>query len=215
MFTGLIEETGTVQTVRKDSRGIRLVIASPGISKEVQVGDSVATNGVCLTVTNVLSGGVEMDVMEQTLRNTAISTYKTGQLVNLERAMRADGRLDGHLVSGHVDGLGTIRRVVADGFARQIWIQPEQTDLLKYIVPKGSIAVSGISLTVADVTESQFMVSIIPHTAEHTTLHTAQAGQVVHLETDILAKYVEKLLISNAGSEASSLQRRIGQWKAR
>jgi riboflavin synthase len=185
MFTGLVKSTGTVASLA----GGRLRVDAP---LELSEGDSVAINGVCLTATAVVAGGFEADVMPETLRRTALGGLAEGDRVNLELPLRASDRLDGHLVQGHVDGTGTVESVADDGFARMVRISAA-SELLRYVVEKGSIAVDGVSLTVAEADDGGFAVALIPETLERTTLGTAAPGQAVNLEVDVLAKYVEKL----------------------
>jgi riboflavin synthase len=186
VFTGLVDRTGWVV-----SPGERLSIRAELI--DLVPGDSVAVNGVCLTATEVGDDGFDADVMPETLRRTSLGSLAEGDHVNLELPLRASDRLGGHIVQGHVDGLGTVEAVTEEGFARvvQIGAPPE---LLRYVVEKGSIAVDGVSLTVAEVDENGFSVSLIPETLERTNLGEAVEGRTVNLEVDVLAKYVEKLV---------------------
>ena len=193
MFTGLIEEVGTLRAVRRGAHSSVLSIGARAILEDLKVGDSVAVNGVCLTATTVDAGGFTADVMHETLRRSSLSALAPGSPVNLERAMAADGRFGGHIVSGHIDGTGTITARRRDDNA--VWYTVAASpSLLRYIVEKGSIAMDGISLTVAEVTERDFSVSVIPHTAAVTILGGKGPGDVVNLETDVIGKYVEKLL---------------------
>ena len=193
MFTGLIEEVGALRAVRRGAHSSVLSIGARAILEDLMVGDSVAVNGVCLTATEVDAGGFTADVMHETLRRSSLSALTPGSPVNLERAMAADGRFGGHIVSGHIDGTGTITARRRDDNA--VWYTVATSpSLLRYIVEKGSIAIDGISLTVAEVTERDFSVSVIPHTAAVTILGGKGPGDVVDLETDIIGKYVEKLL---------------------
>lgn len=202
MFTGIVEEIGRVKSIRRGAKSFTLEIAAGKVLEDTQVGDSICTNGVCLTVTSLASAGVfTADVMPETVRRTALAELKPGSEVNLERALSLNTRLGGHIVSGHVDGLGKIMRRTQDDNA--IWLEIGcGTELLRYIVEKGSITIQGVSLTVAKVTANSFSVSLIPHTQSATTLHAAKAGDTVNLETDILAKYVEKLLSSESSSSS-------------
>jgi riboflavin synthase len=190
MFTGLVQELGTVTAVDATDDGVRLTVAT-GLS--LQPGDSVAVNGVCLTATELPDGAFRADVMHETLRRSSLAGLGAGSRVNLELPLRADDRLGGHFVQGHVDGLGTVRDVRAEGFARVVTIAAP-AELLRYVVEKGSIAVDGVSLTVAGLGEDWFSVSLIPETLERTVLGTAERGQTVNLEVDVLAKYVERLV---------------------
>jgi len=192
MFTGLVADKGTVTAVDATADGVRLAVRT-ALAPEISEGDSVAVNGVCLTATAIAGGGFSADVMHETLRRSSLAEVSEGAEVNLELPLRASDRLGGHVVQGHVDGLGTITGVTEDGFARVVVISaPAET--LRYVVEKGSIAVDGISLTVASVTDVAFSVSLIPETLERTNLGAAAPGQPVNLEVDVLAKYVEKLV---------------------
>lgn len=193
MFTGIIEEVGKVKSIHGSGNAYQLAIACHEVLEGTKIGDSIAVNGVCLTVTKLFSDGYEADVMPETLHRTAFQHLRPNSPVNLERAMAADGRFGGHIVSGHIDGVGTIREIRPDENA--VWYAIEtQESLLHYIVEKGSIAIDGISLTVAKVSESDFSVSIIPHTRANTSLAGKKAGDLVNLECDIIGKYVDKLL---------------------
>jgi riboflavin synthase len=191
VFTGLVQDLGTVTAVDATSDGVRLAVRTP-LAEELTQGDSVAVNGVCLTATSVVAGHFSADVMHETLRRSSLADVAGGMRVNLELPLRASDRLGGHVVQGHVDGVGTVRETREEGFARVVTIGAG-ADLLRYVVEKGSIAVDGISLTVAGVGDDWFSVSLIPETLERTNLGTAVPGQPVNLEVDVLAKYVEKL----------------------
>jgi riboflavin synthase len=192
MFTGLVGDIGHVVTADTTPDGQRLQIAT-GLAGEIAEGDSVAVNGVCLTATRVTPEGFTADAMHETLRRTSLGAAVAAGRVNLELPLRASDRLGGHIVQGHVDGLGEVRSVVPEGFARVITIAAP-AELLRYVVEKGSIAVDGISLTVARLDEDAFAVSLIPETLERTTLGAAEPGTRVNLEVDVLAKYVERLV---------------------
>lgn len=192
MFTGLVEDLGTVEAVERTAEGVRLVVRSR-LASDVAPGDSVAVNGVCLTVVEPQDGTFGFDVMNESLRRSALGAVQTGGRVNLELAMRADARLGGHVVQGHVDGVGEIAGIREDGFARIVEVRADP-DLLRYVVEKGSIAVNGVSLTVSAIGEGSFEVSLIPETLERTTLGDSEAGVPVNLEVDVMAKYVEKLI---------------------
>jgi riboflavin synthase len=194
VFTGLIADLGTVVARDATEDGVRLRVES-ALAGELRDGDSVAVNGVCLTAVGADAAGFGADVMHETLRRSSLGEVGPGTRVNLELPLRADARLGGHVVQGHVDGLGAVREVREDGFARIVAIAADPA-LLRYVVEKGSIAVDGVSLTVAAVDGDWFSVSLIPETLERTTLGTAAKGAPVNLEVDILAKYVEKLLPS-------------------
>lgn len=195
MFTGLVEEIGKVQSIIKSTKSARIIIKASRVLEGVGIGDSLCTNGVCLTVTEFTSHSFSVDVMAETMRRSNLHKLSTGDEVNLERALRVGDRLGGHIVSGHIDGMGTITSYENEDNA--IWVTIEtSTEVLRYIVQKGSIAIDGISLTVAYVDETVFKVSIIPHTKEVTTLLRKKVGDVVNLECDMIGKYIEKLLLS-------------------
>lgn len=203
MFTGIIEEVGTVQTVQHSGNSSFIKIKAEKVLTDVQLGDSIAVNGVCLTVTEFDKTSFRADVMHETLNRSSLGSLKNGSPVNLERAMSANGRFGGHIVSGHIDGTGIISEIKNDGIA--IWYTINTTpEIMRYIIEKGSIAIDGISLTVAKVTDSSFSVSIIPHTAEKTVLSYKKNGDTVNLENDIVGKYVEKL-IQSADEKKSSI----------
>jgi riboflavin synthase len=192
VFTGLVADLGTVAALEATGDGVRLRVTST-LAAELSEGDSVAVNGVCLTATQVADGQFTADVMHETLRRSSLAEVADGTRVNLELPLRAADRLGGHVVQGHVDGVGAIRDAVEDGFARVVTIDAPP-ELLRYVVEKGSIAVDGVSLTVASVTADTFSVSLIPETLERTNLGAAAPGTPVNLEVDVLAKYVEKLV---------------------
>lgn len=193
MFTGIIEELGRISGMKKNATSIVLSIEAKKILEDIHLGDSIAVNGVCLTVTNTISGGFQADVMHESIRRSSLLELRAGSQVNLERALRLDTRLGGHIVTGHVDSIGNIRKIIHDGIAEvfQISLVPELQGL---IVEKGSIAVDGISLTVAEVQEKYFTISIIPHTIANTTLSAKKIGSIVNLETDILGKYIYQFI---------------------
>ena len=193
MFTGLIAELGTVERLAEDSTTCRLTVRAPMILPGVKIGDSIAVNGVCLTVVRLLGNTFTADVMPETVRRTTLHQLQPGDKVNLEKALRPTDGLDGHIVQGHVEGVGKIQQITPEGNALVYRIEAPR-ELLRYIVEKGSIAVDGISLTVTEADGSGFGVSLIPHTAKMTTLGYKSAGDAVNLETDILARYVEKML---------------------
>jgi len=192
MFTGLVQALGTVTAVEPSADGVRLTVAAP-LAAELQPGDSVAVNGVCLTAVDPNAERFAADVMNETLRRSSLAAAIEGAQVNLELPLRAHDRLGGHVVQGHVDGLGMVAEVEPDGFARRIRIAAAP-DLLRYVVEKGSIAIDGVSLTVAAVDDESLTVSLIPETLERTSLGAAAPGRTVNLEVDVLAKYVEKLV---------------------
>lgn len=193
MFTGIVEEMGILRSVRRGAHSAVLSIGAETVLSDLKIGDSVAVNGVCLTATTVDAGGFTADVMHETLNRSSLGALAPGNPVNLERAMAADGRFGGHMVAGHIDGTGTITETRRDDNA--VWYTVSAApSLLRYIVEKGSIAIDGISLTVAAVEADRFFVSVIPHTAAVTVLGRKQPGDIVNLETDLIGKYVEKLL---------------------
>jgi riboflavin synthase len=191
VFTGLVADLGTVAALDRGDDGLRLRVTTQ-LAHELSPGDSVAVNGVCLTAVDVNGGAFSADVMEETLRRSSLGPLGEGDSVNLELPLRASDRLGGHVVQGHVDGTGTVASVRDDGFARVVRIAAAP-DLLRYVVAKGSIAVDGVSLTVSEVDDEAFAVSLIPETLERTTLGAAAPGRTVNLEVDVFAKYVEKL----------------------
>lgn len=192
MFTGLVEEGGRVVEVRPGTEGARLVIGADVVLDGLQVGDSVAVNGACLTAVEISRDGFAVDCVAETLRRTALGGLRPGDRVNLERPMRLGDRLDGHLVQGHVDGVGTVRAVRDEGESAVLEIAAPP-GLLRYVVEKGSIAVDGVSLTVAARLPDAFAVALIPHTMAVTTLGPGALDRLVNLEVDVVAKYVESL----------------------
>lgn len=199
MFTGIVEEVGRVRRVTAGGRAGQLSIRCARVLEGTKLGDSIAVNGVCLTVTALLPDGFTADVMPETLRRSGLGTLRPGDGVNLERAMPADGRFGGHIVSGHIDGLGRITAFRREENA--VWITVAASpSLLRLVVEKGSIAIDGVSLTVAAVGDGDFQVSVIPHTAKETILLDKQTGDPVNLETDIVGKYVARLLGGGAAA---------------
>ena len=193
VFTGIIEEVGTVTEVERSDGGLRLRLEAPLVSEGLVTGASVAVNGTCLTAVSVDGSGFLLEIVPETLQRTNLGALVTGGRVNLERAMRADGRFDGHIVQGHVDGVGTVRAVVPEGDGARITIEVPG-ELLNYVVEKGSITVDGVSLTVAALGDGTIEVALIPHTLEMTTLAGHTADDPVNLEVDVLAKYLERLV---------------------
>lgn len=192
MFTGLIEEIGIIQSIQKSEKSLKLTIRASKIT-DFKIGDSISTNGVCLTASKIFSSSFDADVMAETIRKSNLGSLKIGDKVNLERALKYEGRLGGHIVTGHIDGTGTIINYEKEDNA--IWVTVKANEkVLRYIIEKGSIAIDGISLTVAYVDSEKFKVSIIPHTGEETILLHKAKGDIVNLECDIIGKYVEKLL---------------------
>lgn len=199
MFTGIIEEVGTVSGICRVAHGISLSIQGKTILKDIHKGDSIAVNGICLTVTDFSAVSFTADVMAETLARTSLAGLKQGSPVNLERAMPANGRFGGHIVTGHIDGVGTLKQIRQDGIAVRFTIETIP-GIIKYIVEKGSIAVDGISLTVVSMAEKQFEVSVIPHTLAYTALGQKKTGDIVNLENDCIGKYVEKFLQTSRSS---------------
>ncbi len=197
MFTGIVEEIGKITYIEKNCNGMKINICANIISNQLNIGDSVAVNGICLTIVDIKSKIFAVDIMNETIKNSAAKFFCVGSLVNLERAVSASGRFNGHIVTGHIDGVGVVAEKGRDGISisYKIEVLPK---ILKYIVKKGSVCVDGISLTVVSVDEKSFTVSIIPHTLSQTTAGLFEKNLVVNIEADIVAKHVEKLL--NAGS---------------
>jgi riboflavin synthase len=192
VFTGLVQDLGQVLDLVRSEDGARLTV-SAALAGQLQAGDSVSVNGVCLTSTSVEDGSFTAEVMNATLQRSALHTLEPRDEVNLELPLRPSDRLGGHFVQGHVDGVGRIAEVTPDGFARRVTLTADP-DVLRYVVPKGSIAVDGVSLTVAELDDRSFTVSLIPETLERTNLGAAEPGAPVNLEVDVLAKYVERLI---------------------
>lgn len=201
MFTGLVQDVGTIERLDADEDGAHLRIATP-LGAQLALGDSVAVNGCCLTATAANAGGFDTEAMNQTLTVTALGGLLVGDRVNLELAMRADQRFGGHIVQGHVDGVGVLLGVREDGFARRLRIRlaPE---LLRYAIDKGSIALDGVSLTIAALGPEWVEVSLIPETLERTTLGELEPQSAVNVECDMVAKYVERLVAPFAGKESA------------
>lgn len=199
MFTGIVEETGKIVKVTING----LEIKAHKVLEGTKTGDSIAVNGVCLTVTRLEADSFTVDVMPETMRCTTLSQLKTGDTVNLERALTLSSRLGGHIVSGHIDGTGKITALNDEGNAVLMEIMAS-AELLRYIVSKGSVALDGISLTVADVKDDRFIVSLIPHTREVTALKSKRIGDVINIETDIIGRYVEKMMNEQNGQEEKS-----------
>ncbi|MGL5206202.1 MAG: riboflavin synthase [Acidaminococcaceae bacterium] len=193
MFTGLIAELGTVKAMKRGIESYQLTIEAEKIPKTLSIGESVAVNGACLTVVAFNNLNFTVDVMPETVRISTIGTMRSGDKVNLEKTLRLQDGLDGHIVSGHVEGIGKIIKMKKEDIAMLVTISVP-TELVKYILKKGSIAVDGISLTVTEVTDDSFTVSLIPHTAKETTLGFKKIGESVNIETDIIGKYVERML---------------------
>ena len=201
IFTGIIEELGVVKSIAINGASGCITIKAKKVLEGTQLGDSIAVNGTCLTVTSINSDGFSADVMAETVKRTSLSQVGKGDLVNLERAMILNGRFGGHIVSGHIDGTGTITKYTKEENA--IWVTIKAPDeILDLIVEKGSICIDGISLTVATVSDQDFQVSIIPHTAKETTLIHKNVGSLVNLENDIVGKYIKKLMENNQEEQA-------------
>jgi len=193
MFTGIVRERGRVASVEGDGNGIRIRLDAPLTAAEVAIGDSVSLNGCCLTVVEAANGTLAFDAVPETLSRSSLDRLKAGAELNVEPALRAGDPLGGHYVQGHVDGVGSVRSVEPEGPGRRIWVDAAP-DVLRYCVEKGSVAVDGVSLTVAGLDEAGFAVALIPHTLAATTLGTLEPGARVNLEADVLAKYVERLV---------------------
>lgn len=201
MFTGIIEEIGKVKSISGGSAGIRLQVTSEHLRMLAHLGDSVSINGACLTVTEITSDGLYFDAVPETMRRTALGRLKLGDRVNLEDAVRVGEPMGGHIVQGHVDAIGTVSRLVDEGLSVRLSISLE-ADALRYVVPKGSICVDGVSMTVAEVNNSGFTIAVIPTTWQNTVLCDRAVGSQVNVETDVLGRYVERLL---AGTQTSSV----------
>jgi riboflavin synthase len=193
VFTGIVRERGSVAVVEGGADGVRLVIDAPETARGTELGDSVSVDGVCLTATGIRKGQIAFDAVAETLSRSTLGELVAGAEVNLEPALRAGEPLGGHYVQGHVDGVGEVRSVEREGDGLRVWIEATP-DLLRYCVEKGSIAVQGISLTVAELADDAFAVALIPHTLAETTLGSIAIGDRVNLEVDVLAKYVERLI---------------------
>lgn len=193
MFTGIIEEIGTLKSINRSSNSAVLTIIAKTVLEDVHLGDSIAVNGLCLTVIRFDEESFSADIMPESLKRSSIGSLKIGSKVNLERAMALGGRFGGHIVAGHIDGIGRISSIRKDSNAVWYTIKTD-AEILKYIVEKGSVAIDGISLTVAAVESDSFSVSVIPHTAENTILPTKKTGDIVNLENDCIGKYIEKLM---------------------
>ena len=214
MFTGIVEGTGTVAALAAaaDGSGARLQVEAPWLDGELRLGESVAVNGCCVTVAEVTAAGFAADLVAETLRRTALGGLAAGTRVNLERPLALGGRLGGHLVQGHVDGVARVLERTAVGDGEEVRIELPQ-DLERYVVEKGSIAVDGVSLTVAGVGPGWFAVALVPHTLKVTTLGDRRPGDLVQLEVDLVAKYVERLvgIPMRAGADETSVEGRVRQ----
>lgn len=202
MFTGIIEEIGKIEKIQKDSQNCKVSIRASKVLEDIRLGDSIAVNGICLTVTHFNHQTFTVDVMNETRNRTSLDGLRTGSSVNLERAMPANGRFGGHIVTGHIDGTGKIISIRRDHNA--VWYQMLTTpQILSLIVEKGSVAIDGISLTVAKVSKTDFSVSIIPHTLEQTILKEKKVNDTVNLENDVVGKYIQKFLNHDSGTGLS------------
>lgn len=209
MFTGIIEETGVIEQIIQGSKSCVLKIKAHKLFDDLKIGDSIAVNGICLTVTSFSAPYFTADVMPETMRRTNLSRLAKGSRVNLERAMQLNGRFGGHIVSGHIDGTGTVTSIVREDNA--IWFKiSAESSILLYVIEKGSVALDGISLTIAEVTNNGFSVSIIPHTAEETTLCDRKTGDKINIECDIIGKYVHNLTQKNSSGIDEDFLRRCG-----
>ncbi len=210
MFTGIVEEMGSVKALRRDAGAARLTISASTALGNTALGDSICVNGVCLTVVDMNTSEFSADVAVETLKVTNLGDLKIGAKVNLERALQLSARLGGHFVSGHVDAVGRIREKRNEGNGWRIFVDAPET-VLRYVIKKGSIAIDGVSLTVADVDKTGFSLAMIPHTAKLTTLGSKSAGDSVNLEADIIGKYVERLLSGKTeGGVSMELLRKTG-----
>lgn len=198
MFTGIVEELGIVKSIKLGSNSSVIKVQGEKVFDDLKIGDSVSTNGVCLTVNNIIENIFSADIMNETLSRSSFKELETGDYVNLERAMPSNGRFGGHMVSGHIDGVGKITSIKKDNNAIWYTIKTDKK-IMQYIIEKGSIAIDGISLTVAKVERDCFMVSIIPHTLKETVLFEKRIGSMVNLENDMVGKYIEKFLNENKG----------------
>jgi len=202
MFTGLIEEQGAIEAITHRDDGVRFVVSTGALAKELEVGQSLAVDGVCLTAVEVSETNVALDLSAETLRRSTLGSKKVGSKCNLELPMRLGARLGGHLVTAHIDGVGVISDIRPE--ANSLWVTIEAPqEVMRYIVPKGSVAVDGVSLTVAAHTESSFSVALIPHTEEVTTLGAVKVGTAVNIEADIIGKYVERFVAERFSDEVS------------
>jgi riboflavin synthase len=201
MFTGIVEQLGKIKTIERQQESVRLTIWAPGIAEDVRLGESVAVNGVCLTVTDIDVPHIAFDAVYETMRKTTLGALLEHDPVNLERSLPMGGRLGGHIVQGHVDGTGRIASIRPVGNSWFVYVDAAP-ELMRYVVTKGSVAVDGVSLTVAEAEDRTFALSIIPHTWEHTNLQHKRAGDMVNIECDILGKYVERLLDGYVGGGA-------------
>jgi riboflavin synthase len=210
MFTGIIEEVGRISRIDVRGENRRMQVSASKIPEELKTGDSVSVNGVCLTALEIQPGSFHADLAPESWHRTSFSRLKAGAVVNLELPMRASGRFDGHIVQGHVDGIGILQRFEQIGDSENWWLTIQlPAELEKYVVHKGSIAIEGISLTVASLKDRDCTVAIIPHTVESTNLKSLRAGDPVNLEVDVVAKYVEKMMRSSAPEKALTVEQLV------
>lgn len=202
MFTGLIETTGKLLAIKKTSDGASLSIECSGWKEMPEPGESISVDGACLTVTKILKKGFAADLLDETLKKTCLESKTTGSTFNLERALRADGRLGGHIVTGHVDGTGTVKSMIKKDADWTLTVNCEK-DLMNTIIPKGSVAINGVSLTVTGCSDDYFSVNIIPFTHKNTTLGTLKTGNRVNIETDVVGKYVRKFQLAQDTEEVT------------
>ncbi|MCF8367922.1 MAG: riboflavin synthase [Bacteroidales bacterium] len=205
MFTGIIEEIGIVRKILRNEKSAAISLQAMRILDDIKLGDSINTNGACLTVSSLLKNGFAVDVMAETMRKTNLDRLQPGHKVNLERALCVNGRLGGHLVSGHIDGTGTIVQIKHEDIATWFLIKADK-HLLKYMINKGSVAIDGISLTIAELLETEFWVSTIPHTKSNTNLTEKKLGDLVNIECDMIGKYIEKFILSNNSNKEEKNQ---------
>lgn len=206
MFTGIIEEMGTLKAAQKDDASVHLTVHADKVLEGTEIGDSIATNGVCLTVVQKTEDSLTVDVMHETLKNTNLGDLSPGDSLNLERALTPSSRMGGHFVTGHVDGTGIIRALKDDGIAKRVFIDVDK-ELTQSIILKGSVAVDGISLTVYGLSDTHFEISIIPHTQDVTTLLQKSIGDTVNIETDMIGKYILKMTRPEASLTADDLKK--------
>jgi riboflavin synthase len=212
MFTGIVEEVGHVTGIEQRGQNRRITVAAANIPKELKSGDSVSVSGVCLTALDIKPGSFCADLAPETWERTSFSRMHQGALVNLELPMKADGRFGGHIVQGHVDGVGKLIALERIGRSENFWLRIELPhDVEKYTVFKGSLCIEGISLTVAKLEDQECTVAIIPHTVEKTNLHSLQPGDPVNLEADLIAKYVEKMMTSDSAESALTVEELVRQ----
>jgi riboflavin synthase len=212
MFTGIIEEVGHIASIAEENGNRRVTVSSPHLARELKKGDSIAVSGVCLTAIEITPNSFAADLAEETWNRTSFSRIKSGALVNLELPMRANGRLGGHIVQGHVDGTGEFGALEQIPDADNFWLRIEvPPDLTRYIIFKGSLSIEGISLTVARIEGTEVTVAIIPHTVDATNLKSLKPGDPVNLEVDLMAKYVEKMMRGDSSNSSLTVERLVEQ----